>query len=664
MNSKRPIYIAAFMLVVAVAYAVKLYQIQVSDSGYKEAAAANVVKKVVVYPQRGLIHDRNGELIVYNQPVIDIMVTPAELPKAFDTTRLISLLNIDLHSFEKSLQKAKEFSWVQSSPIVRQISTEDFTKIQDQLIDFQGFHVESRTVRSYPHKALALVLGYIGEISGPMLERPEYSYYSSGDYIGISGLEAQYEEVLRGKRGVKYELKNVQGITKGKFEDGTYDTAAIPGENLQITIDIDLQKYGEKLLKNKRGSIVAIEPSTGEILAFVSSPSYDPNLLTGRSFASNFDTLQKDPRKPLFNRALQSQYPPGSIFKLFQALVGMDKGFLRAGSRFLYPTPFESHGHHHEALHGAIRYSSNPYFYHVFKRIIEQKIKPSKYADAIIGMKAWVDYAHRFGFGRKLGVDIPNERPGLIPDVDYYNKIYGEMRWKFSNIYSLSIGQGEISTTPLQMANLACIIANKGYYISPHFVKNIGIEDSLPFQYKTKHYVGIDSSFFDLVIPAMKDAVRAGTVTWRAKIDDIDVCGKTGTAQNPHGDDHSIFTCFAPMDNPKIAVGVIVENGGFGGVTAAPIATFMIEKYLKGETDRKEYEEIIINKSFEPKPAEKPVPIAIPEVTPSREPEINEISAPPSSQQKSDSTAKDRPKKDSTTRTPLTINTNVSGSKL
>lgn len=606
MNSKRSLWVAGFVLFVGIAFIVKLYTIQVSDSSYKEVARSNVLKRVTVYPQRGLIYDRNGELIVYNEPVFDILVTPADIQEDLDEARFARLLGLPVEELLTRIQEAKEYSNVQASPVAKQLTSREFARVQDQLIDFPGFHVEARTIRAYPQKALAHVLGYIAEISAQQLDMPQYDNYNMGDYIGISGLESQYEHVLRGKRGVRYVLKNVQGLTKGSFKQGKFDTLPESGLDLQVSIDMELQKYGERLMQNKRGSIVAVEPESGEILAFVSSPGYDPNLLSGRKFGINFDTLQRDPKKPLFNRALQSQYPPGSIFKVFQALAAMQQGVVRKSSRFYSGTPFESHGHHLENLPGAIQYSSNPYFYHVFRRMIQKGQAPTKYKDAVKGMNEWLPYCYSFGFGKRLGVDIPNERPGLIPDVEYYNKVYGELRWKFSNIYSLSIGQGEISLTPLQMANMSAIVANKGWYKIPHFVKGIGPQKRIDSVFIKPVKTLVDSQHFNVVIPAMLKAVNRGTVTWRAKVDGLNICGKTGTAQNPHGDDHSVFTCFAPMENPKIALAVIVENGGYGGVTAAPIATFMAEHYLRGETERKEYQEHIINKSFEPKPKPKP----------------------------------------------------------
>ena len=427
------------------------------------------------------------------------------------------------------------------------------------------------------------------------------NYYSQGDYIGISGLEAMYEDWLRGKRGEKIKMVNAKGIEQGSFKDGKLDKQAVPGVNLGSTIDSDLQVYAEKLLENKVGSVVAIEPSTGEILVMTSAPSYDPNLLSGRNFGSNFNKLQKDTLYPLFNRPIMADvYPPGSIFKLIQTLIGLQENVI-------YPeTDFECNKkligcHNHgpnENLQGAIRYSCNPYFYKVFRRIINQNKHENTYKDSQIGLEIWREHLLSFGMGNPLGIDLPNEKPGIIPTTAHYDKLYGKGRWKFSNIYSLAIGQGELGFSPLQIANFTTIIANRGYYIKPHLIKAIGdTNEPLP-QFNEKHFTTIDRKHFDLVVDAMEKVVESGTGQYRAKLKDIKVCGKTGTVENPHGEDHSVFIAFAPKDNPQIALSVYVENAGQGARAAAAISGLLIEKYLKGDQAELYFEDYVMTGEF------------------------------------------------------------------
>lgn len=585
-------------ILVGLVYVIKLFLLQIMDSSYKLASQDNVRRRIVDYPYRGLISDRNGDLLVYNTPVFDLMVVPREL-KIKDSNQICERFGITREELRTRIKDARRYSPDKPSAFLKQLSNHDFAKIQDYLVDYKGFYPQKRTVRAYGHKSMANALGYIGEISKRQLERQNENYYQQGDYIGINGLESEYEKYLRGKRGARYVMVNVRGVEKGPFSDGEYDTLSIPGTNLTSSVDLKLQQYGEKLMQYKVGTVVAIEPSTGEVLSFISAPTYDPNLLTGRDFGKNYLALRNDSLVPLFNRPLMAMYPPGSIFKLAQALIGLDEGIISPYTRFPcnkalvgchnHPSPVD--------VQGSVQHSCNPYYYMVFKHMIERGKDPSQYKDSEIGYNIWYNKIKKFGFGEKLGIDLPNEKTGIIPSNSYYDRVYGgDLRWKFSNIYSLSIGQGEIGTIPIQMANLAAIIANRGYYYTPHLIKSIGDNGPLP-QFKVKHDVGIDQKHFEPIVAGMEQVVNAGTAM-RAKIKDITVCGKTGTAQNPHGEDHSVFIAFAPKENPKIAIAVFVENAGFGGTWAAPIASLMIEKYLKDTISRGYLEKYILDKRF------------------------------------------------------------------
>ena len=572
------------MVGIGVVFVLKLFAIQIKNVDYKEAADSNIIQRVVEYPYRGLVTDRNDNLIVYNSPVYDLMVTPRELYIP-DTLKLCALLEIEKDELIEKLQKAQSYSYVKPSVFQKQIPNKRFATLQDNLVDFNGLSVVPRMKRAYTHPIMANSLGYIGEISKSTLEKDSSNNYLQGDYIGISGLEASYESFLRGKRGEKLKLVNVQGIEKGSYKDGDFDTEPIAGANISTSIDLDLQLYAEKLLEGKVGSVVAIEPSSGEILAMASAPSYDPNVLTGRDFGENFSLLQQDSLVPLFNRPIMADvYPPGSIFKLIQTLIALQEGVVSTST--YYPCNQNLIGcHYHgtgEVLLGAIQHSCNPYFYQVFRTIINQNQEASPYLDARIGLEKWKEYLLEFGLGRKLGIDIPNEKPGIIPSVNYYDKVYGENRWKFSNIYSLAIGQGELGVSPLQMANFVAIIANRGFYYTPHLVKSIGNDRTIPEKFKEKHELSIEGEHFEVVVDAMAEVVKSGTGQYRAKLPDIIVCGKTGTVENPHGEDHSVFIAFAPKDDPQIALSVYVENAGQGARAAAAISGLMIEKYLKG----------------------------------------------------------------------------------
>jgi len=593
MNEQRPVIILIFIFLVSLVLLVRLFTIQVLDDSFTKRAERNAIQRIVDHPYRGLVYDREGKLLVYNNPIFDLMVVPKEL-KIQDTTKFCQLFKISKEELVESLKSARKYSSVKPSPLVKQISTTEFARIQDFLVDYPGLFIMTRAVRSYPNSTASHALGYIGEISGPQLERDSSKYYSQGDYVGLSGLERYYENELRGKKGVKYKMVNVRGVDKGPFKDGEYDTASVAGKNITSTIDMELQMYGEMLMAGKKGSVVAIEPKTGEILAMISAPFYDPNELTGAEFSRNYLRLNKDIEKPLFNRPIMATYPPGSIFKIVQSLIGLQEGILTPNTTFAcnkslvachnHPSPVD--------LFGAIRNSCNPYYHQAFRMIINQEVSSNTFKDTEIGLNAWREKVLKFGLGSPLGVDMTNEKGGSIPSSKLYDRVYGEGHWKYSTIYSLSIGQGEMLVTPLQMANLAAIFANKGYYYTPHLIKAIDGDPTLiPGKYQIKREVGVDAHHFDLIQDAMAEAIY-GTAA-RAAMKDITLAGKTGTAQNPHGEDHSVFISFAPKEDPKIAIAVYVENAGWGGRAAASTASLMIEKYLRGEVTRPELEEYV-----------------------------------------------------------------------
>jgi len=598
MNDSRKLIIRAGVIVVGIIFLIKLLSIQVLSDNYRLAAENNIIQRIIEYPYRGLIHDRHGELLVINNPIYDLMVVPMEV-EVQDTTEFCSLFGIDKPTFIEKYKEAREYSVIKPSIFIKQISNEEFARIQDKLIDFKGFYISARSVRQYPHPVLSNALGYVGEISKAQLDRDTTNYYRMGDYIGISGIESSYEEPLRGLRGVKKRMVNVRGVEQGLYKDGRLDTLSVPGRNLVSTIDLTVQQYAEKLLEGKVGSLVAIQPSTGEILSIVSAPSYDPNLLTGREFSDNFQKLSADTLVPLFNRPIMAMYPPGSMFKTIQALVALQENVLEEDELIysdgrligdLAPIGYYD-------VEEAITYSSNNYFFKVFRRIINQGQDPSPFIDARFGLEKWRSYVVKFGLGVTLDIDIPNPTSGYVPTIGYYDRVYGQNRWKFSNIYSLSIGQGETLVTPLQMANLGAIIANKGYFYTPHIIKSIGDNGEPDPKYLIRNEVGIDSVHFNAVINGMQEVVRSGSGR-RAYMPNIPVCGKTSTVENPHGEDHSGFMGFAPKDDPQIAIAVYVENAGWGGRAAASISSLVMEKYLTGEIKRKWLEDFVLKGDF------------------------------------------------------------------
>lgn len=599
MNEGRREIIQIVFVLVGLVFLIKLFFIQIVDDRYEQLANSNAIVKETIYPFRGLIYDRNGKLLVYNSPEYDLLIIKKEV-LTLDSANFCNVFDMtpqELRLKFKELKARKEYSPVKPTTFIRQLSNYDFAKIQEHIDEFTGFYIQPRTTRAYATPAMANALGYVSEISKTQLERDISQVYKQGDYTGQSGIEKYYEHELSGKRGVRFKMRNVDGIDKGSFKNGLYDTLSVPGKNLTTTVDIDLQEYGELLLKGKVGSLVAIEPSTGEILSIISGPSYDPTLLTGRRFSSNFVLVSSDTTKPLFTRPLMAMYPPGSIFKIVQTLIALQEGVVNYDTRFPCDKSIVNcHNHPSPAnLHGAIQYSCNPYFHATFRRIINQGKSPNTFVDSRIGLENWREYVLRFGLGTPLGVDLPSEKGGQMPTSKLYNRIYGENHWKFSTIYSLAIGQGEMLVTPVQMANLAAIMANKGYFYTPHLVKQIS-EGEIESKYKVKNETGIDTAYFSFVQDAMSDAIY-GTAQ-RAVIPGITICGKTGTAQNPQGFDHSVFMAFAPLKEPKIAIAVYVENAGWGGRAAASIASLMIEKYLTGEVKRKDLEAYVLKGDF------------------------------------------------------------------
>ncbi len=591
---EQPLIIRFIVIFLIGGLIVRLFFLQVLADDYKLAAENNIVQKIIEYPYRGLIFDRNNNLIAHNDPIYDLMVVPKEVDLR-DSTTVISLLGLKPGEYTERIRKAKRYSSLLPSTFDTQISPVQFAKIQDQIGKVRGFYVRTRTYRSYNYSTMSNALGYVGEISSRMLSSDTTGFYRGGDYVGISGLERQYEPELRGNRGTTFKMVNVRGMVQGDFRDGSFDTLPVPGKDIQITLDLKLQQYAEKLLENKRGSVVAIEPSSGEVLAFVSAPGYDPTLLTGRQFSENFRMLQQDSLKPLFNRPIQAMYPPGSMFKTVQALVALEENQVRPFERIYNdgsligdlapPGEYD--------ITRAITYSSNNFFYQVFRRVILSGENKNQYLNTRVGLEKWREYLNKFGLGRKLGLDIPGESKGYIPTLERYDRIYGTNRWRFSNIYSLSIGQGELLVTPLQMANLGVILANRGYYIQPHMVKSIdGEAVSL-----SRNDVGINAKHYDVVIDGMEKVIQQGSGI-RAYIPDIAICGKTSTVENPPYPDHSGFMGFAPKEDPKIAIAAYVENAGQGGRAAASTASLLIEYYLKGEISRPWLEEYVLNGIF------------------------------------------------------------------
>lgn len=593
---ERSAVIRIIIITVGVIFIVRLAILQVFDDTYQKLAEQQALRNITQYPARGLIYDRNGELLVHNEAVYDLMVIP-RMVKKLDTALFCRAVGITREEFDVRMKKAWNYSPYSGSPFLKEVSKEEYGSWQSNLYKFHGFYIQQRTLRIYDKPIAAHLLGYVGEVDQNDIDSDTTRYYRQGDYIGKSGLEKSYEMVLRGIKGKKIMHVDVHNREIGSYLNGAHDTLATEGGNLYTTVDSELQEYAEGLIANKRGCIIAVEPSTGEVLAMASAPTYDPNLLVGRGLALNYLNLLRDKyNKPLFNRAIQAQYPPGSTFKVAQALTALDMGVIPPQQGF--PCDKSKVGCHNHPSAGsvqeAIKMSCNPYFYFTYRRIILQGKTKSIFTDSPYGLTRWVEYMHRFGFGTRIGIDLPNVKEGRIPDTAFYNnprRGAGKGKWSFYSIFSNSIGQGEVELVPIQMVNLACIVANRGYYYTPHVVRYYGPDSTRNEEFYQKHETGIARRYLDIAVNGMYDVVHvAGGTARKAYIPDIAICGKTGTAQN-NDDDHSAFICFAPKDKPKIAVVVYLENArGGGGSWAAPIASLVVEKYIRGEVTRKEFE--------------------------------------------------------------------------
>lgn len=583
------------VLVVGLILVMQLFNLQIIKKEYKLTAENNAYKYVTRYPVRGLILDRNGHILVGNKNSYDIMVTPIEV-KEFDTLDFCSIFNLDTLEVRERFKEYRRFRrkiGYQTLTFLKQVSNVEYSIFIEKSYKFPGFSAISRSSRNYPFAAGANLFGYVTEVDQKFLQNnPDYR---SGDYVGASGLEKSYENILKGEKGYNILLRDVHNRIQSRFEDGAHDKNAVPGRNIVSTIDGHLQQYGEELMQNKVGSIVAIEPSTGEILALITSPGINIDQLA--SINKHYKEIVNDPYKPMFNRAVMSAYPPGSVFKLVNGLIGLQEGVISPQTKYncnmgYYYGDRKLGCHAHPSptnFTQSIMMSCNAYYCYTLKAILENK----KYSSINDAFNNWREMVMSFGFGRKLGSDFPSELGGTLPTTSTYDKIYGKNRWKANSVISLSIGQGEIGATPLHLANLAAILANRGHYYIPHLVKE-SEGNTIDDRFKKKNYTLVDTSHFHKVIEGMYLAVNAapgtGGTARGAHVEGLDICGKTGTAQNPHGKDNAVFICFAPRENPKIAIAAYIENAGFGGTWAAPIASLMIEKYLNGGTARPDVE--------------------------------------------------------------------------
>ena len=588
--------VAAFILIA------KLFSIQIIEDKYKMDAENNSMVYATIYPTRGIIHDRNGNILVGNKVAYDLMVTPKEVEK-FDTVALSRVLEVPVEFIKEKMAEYKQKSrriGYQSVVMIKQMPPEKYMRFAEVAYQFPGFRGQARSIREYPFNAGGNLLGYVSEVDAAFMEKHP-DEYKSGDYAGKTGIEAAREKELRGEKGYNIWLRNSRNKIEQRYADGAFDKDAVPGDNITTTIDAKLQNYGQMLMNNKVGSLIAIEPSTGEILTMVSSPGIDVDMLA--DIGQHYGEISSNPYKPMFNRTVQASYPPGSVFKLVNGLIGLQEEVFTPSTQYSCNMGYHfgknklgCHAHKSPInFEESIMMSCNAYYCYVFRNILENK----KYESIDEAMDKWNEYVKSFGFGQKLGSDFPSELGGFIPDSKYYNKHYRKGGWKATTVISLSIGQGEIGCTPLHLANLCATIANRGHYYIPHIVKdseNIQIDD----KYKEKQYTMVDTTHFPKVIGGMYRAVNSGYGSGGtasvAAVEGLDICGKTGTAQNPHGHDHSVFICFAPKDDPKIAVAAYVENGGFGATWAAPIASLLTEMYLNGEIskDRKALEDRII----------------------------------------------------------------------
>lgn len=604
---KRKYVIGGLILGIFLLYLIRLFDLQILDDSYGEKARDNAFLTKTIYPARGEILDRNGKQLVYNLPSYDLVVTMREV-KDLDTLDLCQALGIEKEDFDRRMDEIKDrgrnpgYSSYTQQVFATQLMALDYAQLQQRMYKYHGFEIRPRTIRQFKYRNAAHVLGNIREVTKKEIEQQDY--YRLGDYIGGLGVEQSYEEYLRGVKGKEILLRDAHGRIQGRYEDGKYDQIPKAGHNITLSIDIDLQAYAESLMVNKVGALVAIEPATGEILAMVSSPTFDPTTLVGRQKNKNYAALYRDPYKPLLNRAIQGRYPPGSTFKPSQGLIGLQEGAITPNSVLPCHGGFVM-GNFRMGCHDgsaawtivpAIAGSCNGYFGWCLMHILNNK----KYSGVQESFEVWKNYMVSMGYGYKLGIDVPGENRGFIPNPAYYNKAFRTEKWKPVSIVSISIGQGEILATPLQIANLAATIANRGYYYTPHVVHEIQ-DTIIPDTFRIKHYTMVEPRHYEWIVKGMRAAVTSGTVTRSGNLDPegIMMCGKTGTAQNPHGKDHSVFMGFAPMDEPKIAVCCYVENGGFGATFGVPIGSLVIEKYLNGKISprRKAFEESMVHTS-------------------------------------------------------------------
>ena len=590
------------LCVVAAILIIRLFSIQIIEDKYKMDAENNSMVYSTIYPTRGIINDRYGNILVGNKVAYDLLVTPREVEE-FDTLTFCRVLDVTPESVREKMaeyKKNRKRIGYQSVVMLKQIEPEAYMRFAEVAYKFPGFRGQARSIRDYPFNAGGNLLGYVSEVNQKYIDQHP-GEYRSGDYAGQTGIEAAREKELRGEKGYNIYLRNSKNRIESRYKDGEFDKEAVPGDDVMTTIDAELQHYGQMLMANKVGSLVAIEPSTGEILTMVSSPGIDVDQLA--NIGQHYKDIATDPYKPMFNRAVQAPYPPGSVFKLVNGLIGLQEGVLTPNT--MYPCSMGYHFgrnklgcHAHKSpinFEESIMMSCNAYYCYVLRNLLEN----SKYDSIDEAMDKWNEYVRSFGFGQKLGSDFPSELGGFIPDSKYYNKVYRKGGWKATTVISLSIGQGEIGTTPLHMANLCATIANRGYYYIPHIIKdseNVSIDE----KYKERKYTMVDTTHFQKVVGGMYRAVNSGFGSGGtasiAAVPGLDICGKTGTAQNPHGYDHSVFICFAPRDNPKIAVAAYVENGGFGATWAAPIASLLTEMYLTREIrpERKALEDRVL----------------------------------------------------------------------
>ena len=585
---KRKYVIGGFIVVIAFIYLLRLFNLQVIDSRYKDSADSNAFLRKAIYPSRGIIYDRDGRLVVYNQPAYDVMMIPRDVQQ-FDTLDFCRTVSITPAQLRRRLADMRDkrlnpgYSSYSPQRLLTHLSPEDYGRLQEKLYRFPGLFVQKRILRQYSYPVAANVLGNIREVSQSDIDAdPEYA---PGDYTGDLGIEKSYEHFLRGKKGQEIFIRDARGQIQGRYEDGARDVPAVSGRNIRLSLNIELQQYAESLMVNKKGAVVAVEPATGEILCLVSSPTYDPNILVGRQRGSNYRKLVSDPDKPLYDRAIMAAYPPGSTFKPTQALILLHEGIVTLGTQYPCYHGYVNgglrvgcHGHASPiALKPALQTSCNAYFCWGFKNMIDRR---GKYGSSANAFEVWKKHLVSMCYGYPLGVDLPGEKRGFLPNDKFYNKWYGEGRWSANTIISVSIGQGEVLATPLQIANLCATIANRGWFITPHVVKEI--EDTvIDAEYTRRRHPTVSPGHYQPVAEGMRMAVLGGTCR-AADLPGIEVAGKTGTAQNPHGRDHSAFMGFAPYDNPKIAVAVYVENAGFGATFGVPIGSLVMEKYLNG----------------------------------------------------------------------------------